>query len=130
MFVEAYRDQGFGRIVNNADIITPDGKPLTWGMRLLYGIRQDRVAGSDILPELLRECEKQNLSVFFYGGSQDLLDETAKFLQNQYPRLRVPGFYSPPFRELTDEENSEIIKKINDAAPNIVIVVLGCPKQE
>jgi len=130
MFVEAYLDHSFSKIINNADIITPDGKPLTWGMRILYGIRQDRVAGSDILPELLLECEKQNLSVFFYGGSQSLLNETSKFLKNKYPGLRVAGFYSPPFRELTEVENSEIIKKINDAAPNIVVVVLGCPKQE
>jgi N-acetylglucosaminyldiphosphoundecaprenol N-acetyl-beta-D-mannosaminyltransferase len=130
MFVEAYLDRSFGKIVNNADIITPDGKPLTWGMRILYGIRQVRVAGSDILPELLQECEKQNLSVFFYGGSQSLLDETSKYLKIQYPGLKVAGFYSPPFRELTEEENSEIIKRINEAAPNIVVVVLGCPKQE
>lgn len=130
MFVEAYLDEGFSKVINNADIITPDGKPLTWGMRILYGIRQERVAGSDILPELLQECEKQDLSVFFYGGSQGLLDETSKFLKNQHPGLKVAGFYSPPFRELTEEENSEIIKRINDAAPNIVVVVLGCPKQE
>ncbi|PWT73106.1 MAG: glycosyltransferase [Bacteroidetes bacterium] len=130
MFVEAWLDQNFAKVINSADIITPDGKPLTWGMRILYGIRQERVAGSDILPELLHECEKQNLSVFFYGGSQDLLDETSSFLKNKYPRLEVAGFYSPPYRELTDDENAEIVKKINDAAPNIVLVVLGCPKQE
>ena len=130
MFIEAYLDHSFSNIINNADIITPDGKPLTWGMRILYGIRQERVAGSDILPELLQECEKQNLSVFFYGGSQSLLIETSKFLKIQHPGLKVAGFYSPPFRELTEEENSEIIKRINDAAPNIVVVVLGCPKQE
>src|ERR1700738_636789 len=130
MFVEAYLDHGFSKIINNADIITPDGKPLTWGMRILYGIRQERVAGSDILPELLQECEKQNLSIFFYGGSQSLLDETSKFLKKQHPGLKVAGLYSPPFRELTEKENSEIIKEINDAAPNNVEVVLGCPKQE
>jgi N-acetylglucosaminyldiphosphoundecaprenol N-acetyl-beta-D-mannosaminyltransferase len=130
MFVEAYLDPRFSKIINNADIITPDGKPLTWGMRILYGIRQERVAGSDILPELLQECEKRNLSVFFYGGSQSLLDQTFQFLKTNHPGLTVSGLYSPPFRELTEEENSAIIKKINDAAPNIVVVVLGCPKQE
>ena len=130
MFVEAWLDSSYQKVINSADIITPDGKPLTWALRLLYGIRQDRVAGSDILPELLRECEKQQLTVFFYGCSQHLLDETSKFLSNQYPALKIAGLYSPPFRELTESENIEIVKKINDVAPNIVIVILGCPKQE
>ncbi|GGB20206.1 WecB/TagA/CpsF family glycosyltransferase [Puia dinghuensis] len=130
MFVEAYRDRDFSKVINNADIVTPDGKPLTWGLRILNGIRQERVAGSDILPQLLRECEKQQLSVFFYGGSKALLDETSRFLGARYPGLKVAGFYSPPFRALTEEENAAVISRINDAAPNVVVVVLGCPKQE
>jgi len=71
MFVEAYRDKGFCNVIHDADIITPDGMPLTWGMRLLYGIQQDRVAGSDILPDLLQQCEASGLSVFFYGSSKN-----------------------------------------------------------
>jgi len=130
MFVEAYLDRDFGKVVNNADIITPDGKPLTWGMRILKGVRQERVAGSDILPQLLQECERQQLSVFFYGGSKALLDETSRFLGSRYPGLKVAGLYSPPFRALTEEENAAIINRINEAAPNVVVVVLGCPKQE
>ena|SRR5258708_3649079 len=130
MFVEAYLDRDFGKVINSADIVTPDGKPLTWGMRILYGVRQDRVAGSDILPELLQECERHRLSVFFYGGSKALLDETSRFLSIRYPGLNVAGLYSPPFRALTEEENRAVISKINDAAPNVVVVVLGCPKQE
>jgi N-acetylglucosaminyldiphosphoundecaprenol N-acetyl-beta-D-mannosaminyltransferase len=130
MFVEAYRDRNFSKVIHNADIVTPDGKPLTWGLRILNGIRQERVAGSDILPELLRECEKEELSVFFYGGSDRLLSDTLKFLRRSYPALKVAGSYSPPFRALTEEENAGIIDKINGAAPNVVVVVLGCPKQE
>jgi N-acetylglucosaminyldiphosphoundecaprenol N-acetyl-beta-D-mannosaminyltransferase len=130
MFIEAWRNERFSWVINHADIVTPDGKPLTWGLRLLNGIRQERVAGSDILPELLQECEKQDLSVFFYGGSKSLLDETSKFLHIRYPALKVAGLYSPPFRALTPRENDAVINRINAAAPNIVIVVLGCPKQE
>ncbi len=130
MFVEAYLDESFCKIVKEADIITPDGKPLTWGMRLLYGIRQDRVAGSDILPDLLQQSEMQSLSVYFYGGSQKLLDETSEFLKNNHPNLKVAGLYSPPFRELNEEENWDIISMINNSAAHIVMVVLGCPKQE
>jgi len=130
MFVEAYRDKGFCNVIHDADIITPDGMPLTWGMRLLYGIQQDRVAGSDILPDLLQQCEASGLSVFFYGGSKKLLDGTSDFLKNKYPDLKVAGLYSPPFRELSENETQDAISAINDSNANIVMVVLGCPKQE
>ena len=130
MFVEAYRDDNFSKVIKDADIVTPDGKPLTWGMRLLYGIKQDRVAGSDILPDLLRQAELQNLSVFFYGGTEKMLDVTAQFLKETYPNLKVAGLISPPFRKLSDKENADIVSQINASGANIVMVVLGCPKQE
>lgn len=130
MFVEAYRDGSFSKVIKEADIVTPDGKPLTWGMRILYGIHQERVAGSDILPDLLRQSELQNLSVFFYGGTQKMLDDTFEFLKHAYPHLKLAGLISPPFRKLSDKENDDIVSTINNSGANIVMVVLGCPKQE
>jgi len=130
MFVEAYFDESFSEVIRKADIVTPDGKPLTWGMRLLYGIKQERVAGSDILPDIIKRSEEQGLSAFFYGGSQKMLDETAEFLKTNYPDFKIAGLYSPPFRPLTEQENEEVIRKINNSSADIVMVVLGCPKQE
>jgi N-acetylglucosaminyldiphosphoundecaprenol N-acetyl-beta-D-mannosaminyltransferase len=73
MLVEAYGNASFARIVNDADIITPDGVPLTWGLKLLHGIKQDRVAGMDLLPDILKEAEKKSIPVYFYGGTEDML---------------------------------------------------------
>lgn len=95
MFVEAHWDKSFCKVVREADIVTPDGKPLTWGLRLLNGIKQDRVAGGDISDDLLQQCEQQNLSVFFYGGSQKLLDGTSDFLKKKYPNLKAGRFIQP-----------------------------------
>jgi len=130
MFVEAYRDEDFSEVIRKADIVTPDGKPLTWGMRLLYGIRQERVAGSDILPDLIKKSEEQGLSAFFYGGSQEMLNETENFLRKNHPGFKLAGLYSPPFRALTETENQDVINRINESDADIVMVVLGCPKQE
>jgi N-acetylglucosaminyldiphosphoundecaprenol N-acetyl-beta-D-mannosaminyltransferase len=74
MLVEAYGNASFARIVNDADIITPDGVPLTWGLKLLHGIKQDRVAGMDLLPDILKEAEKKSIPVYFYGGTDDCRD--------------------------------------------------------
>ena len=130
MLVEAYKDKAFAEVVNNADIITPDGMPLAKGLEFIHGIKQDRVAGMDLLPDLLKECEKQILPVFFYGGTQEMLDTTKKFCQKNYPRLPLAGLCSPPFRGLTGQEEDRIAEEINKSGAELVFVALGCPKQE
>lgn len=130
MTIEAYWDPKFAQMVNAADLVTPDGMPLAKAMKLLYGIRQDRVAGMDLLPDLLKKAEEENLGVFFYGGTDEMLQKTQTFVQATYPNLKEQAYYSPPFRALTAEEEIEIIKRINDSGANLVFVALGCPKQE
>jgi N-acetylglucosaminyldiphosphoundecaprenol N-acetyl-beta-D-mannosaminyltransferase len=129
MLVEAHKDDNFQAIVNNADIITPDGMPLAKGLKFLYGIKQDRVAGMDILPDLLKFSEGK-FSVFFYGGTPKIVDKINKYCKHHYPELNIVGAYAPPFRELTEKENREVIEIINTSGADFVFVALGCPKQE
>lgn len=130
MLVEAYKSASFAQIVSEAAVITPDGKPLTWALRMLHGLKQERVAGMDLLPDLLLVAEKKNLPVFFYGGSGEMLQQTRHYLQAVYPHLVIAGMHSPPFRPLTSMEEEEMVKKINHSGAKLVFVVLGCPKQE
>jgi N-acetylglucosaminyldiphosphoundecaprenol N-acetyl-beta-D-mannosaminyltransferase len=130
MYIEAYKNEAFRDLINKADIVTPDGQPLAWMLRLLYGIKQDRVAAMDFMPDMLQRMQQEQLPVYFYGGTQDMLDKTEVFVRKNYPQLKVAGLYSPPFRPLTAAEENEIAEKINAAAPAIVFVFLGCPKQE
>jgi N-acetylglucosaminyldiphosphoundecaprenol N-acetyl-beta-D-mannosaminyltransferase len=130
MYIEAYKNENFNTLITKADIVTPDGKPLVWALKLLYGIKQDRVAGMDVLPDLLSRMEEENLPVYFYGGTQEMLDKTSEYAKKNYPALIISGLYSPPFRPLTVPEADEVVEKINTAAPSIVFVFLGCPQQE
>lgn len=130
MFVEAWQNDTFREVVNGADIVTPDGQPLTWGLRCLKGIRQPRVAGSDIVPDLLEMLERKRLPVFFYGGSQELLERTSSALSSKFPSLKVAGMKSPPFRNLQESEIEADIDEINQSGARLLFVVLGCPKQE
>ena len=130
LLIEAYKTDSVATVVNNAVIVTPDGKPITWALRFLYGIEQDRVAGMDLLPDLLAEAEKQKIPVAFYGGTRDMLNKTEEYIRNRYANLPVAEFYSPPFRELTTEEENAVIKMFNESDARIIFVVLGCPKQE
>ncbi len=130
MLLETYYSPSFKKIVNSANIITADGMPLAKSFKILYGEQQERVDGMSLLPILLKESINQSTSVFFYGGSQDMLDLTEAYLKTHYPELKIAGLFSPPFRDLTAIENESIAKMITDSGANMVCVVLGCPKQE
>jgi N-acetylglucosaminyldiphosphoundecaprenol N-acetyl-beta-D-mannosaminyltransferase len=65
MVVEAYKDSAFNTVIRNADVVTPDGKPVALFMRLFKGVDQVRVCGLDIFPDLLREAEQRGKSIFF-----------------------------------------------------------------
>jgi N-acetylglucosaminyldiphosphoundecaprenol N-acetyl-beta-D-mannosaminyltransferase len=129
MLVEAYWDNTLAKVIRNADYITADGMPLTWALRFLSGVTQDRVAGMSLLPDLLDRAEKQRLPVFFYGGSPELLANSNTFIEDKYPSLHA-DYFSPPFRELTSDETDATVQIINNSGAKLVFVVLGCPKQE
>lgn len=130
MLVEASKDKEFARAVNGANVITPDGMPLVKSLKLLLGIRQERVAGMDLLPDLLEKCTQDNLSVYFYGGTDEILNVTKEFVGKHYPTLEVKNYESPPFRAMTGDEMTETANRINQSGANLVVVILGCPKQE
>lgn len=130
MFIEARKDPDFLKKIENSDIVTPDGQPLTWALNSLYGIKQDRVAGMDLLPDLLRVMSEQKISAYFYGGQPEMLGKARIYLNKAYPDLNVAGFYSPPFRPLTALEENKITEEINKTLPSVLFVILGCPKQE
>ena len=128
--IEAHQDASFAKIPHAANIVTPDGMPITWALKILYGIRQERIPGMDLLPLLLKEAEKNSISVFFYGGTEPMLEKTNQFVSKHFPKLQVAGSYSPPFRPLTADEELNIAEMINQSRAQLVFVVLGCPKQE
>jgi N-acetylglucosaminyldiphosphoundecaprenol N-acetyl-beta-D-mannosaminyltransferase len=130
MLVEAYKDKDFNNILNNADVACPDGGPLSKLMKLLYGQQQDRVAGMDLLPALLQQAAARGKSVYFYGSTDEVLKTVVETAKEKHPELKIAGYYSPPFRKLTDIEDTAIVDLINATEPDLVFVALGCPKQE
>lgn len=130
MCVEAYDDPAFARIVNDADFATVDGMPMLKCLERFYNIEQERVAGNDIMRALMAEAERQDLGIYLYGGEQNVLDIIIAKAAQQFPKLRVVGTFSPPFRPLTEEEMREAAQRINASGAHIVMVSLGCPKQE
>lgn len=130
MLVEAHEDERFGEVVNNADVVTADGKPLCMTYKMLYGEEQDRVAGMFLMQDVMAYAEKNSTSVFFYGGTEAMLAQTESYTEKYFPNLKLAGLYSPPFRALSKQEDQEIVDMINASGASYVMVALGCPKQE
>ena len=128
--MEAYDAPGFNEIVNAADLVTPDGMPLVWTLRRLGHPEQERVYGPVLTLHVLDMAAKQKIPVGFYGGSPETIQHLLEFLKEKYPSLDIQYFYSPPFRSLTMQEDEAVIREINAAECRILLVGLGCPKQE
>lgn len=130
MCMEAHHHPDFAEILENADLATADGMPMLRSMNGFHGLQQERVAGNDLMPALMAEAERRGLSVYLYGGKQEVLGTIAARAAAQYPELRMAGTWSPPFRPLTADEMDADAKRIADSGANIVLVSLGCPRQE
>ena len=128
--VSARRDTGLRAALDVSDMITPDGAPLVWLMRKRSWPEQQRISGPDLMWCTLAKSEQLGLAVFLYGGTGSTLEKLLNIIQTSFPTLKIAGHISPPFRILRIEEESEICKHINQSGAQIVLVGLGCPKQE
>jgi N-acetylglucosaminyldiphosphoundecaprenol N-acetyl-beta-D-mannosaminyltransferase len=130
MVIEAYKDKTFLEKLNNSDLVLADGKPIALACKFLHHKKQERISGMDFTPLILAKANEKKLSLFIYGSTQDVLDAMKEKINADLPNIKLAGAISPPFRTLTTEENKIDIEKINQSSAHLVLVALGCPKQE
>lgn len=128
--VMAYRDKAYRRVQNSAAMALPDGQPLSIVSRRRGFFEARRVPGPDLMPAILDLSQETGYRHYFYGSTDATLTALRAALLRRYPKLQIAGMYSPPFRELTKEEDEEIVRRINDSGADFVWVALGAPKQE
>lgn len=131
MVMEAWDDPQYRAVVNSGDLVVPDGQPLVWALRLLGVTQRRRVRVSpDLLLRLFAEAERSDSAVGLYGGTEQTLRHFQSSLGSHVPRLRVPFAWAPPFRPLTPEEDDGVVERIRTSGVQLLLVGLGCPKQE
>jgi N-acetylglucosaminyldiphosphoundecaprenol N-acetyl-beta-D-mannosaminyltransferase len=130
MVMEAHDDPDFSQVVNSAALVTPDGMPLVWGLQQL-GLRDaTRVYGPTLTLHVCRAAADMHVPIALYGGTgQSLLAFTA-FLNDSFPGIQVVCEIAPPFRPLTAEEDDAYSRQIAASGARILLVGIGCPKQE
>lgn len=130
MVMESYDDKEFCNKVNSANFVVTDGMPLVWFQKLKGAKDAERVRGNDLMILLLSFAENEKIKVGFYGGMPEVMNKLIGRAKKDFPELKVVYSDSPPFRELTPEEDDKIVENINNSAAQILFVGLGCPRQE
>jgi N-acetylglucosaminyldiphosphoundecaprenol N-acetyl-beta-D-mannosaminyltransferase len=128
--VEARRDPQVRMALNRAGLTTEDGMPLVWWCRRAGNSEAARVCGTDLLLAMCARGPEHGHRHYFYGGSREVTERLVSTLTQRFPGLIVAGHRSPPFRQLTVEEDAADVAAINAARADFVWVGLGMPKQE
>jgi N-acetylglucosaminyldiphosphoundecaprenol N-acetyl-beta-D-mannosaminyltransferase len=130
MTMETYDDPKFAQVVNSADLVTPDGMPLVWALQALGSKNASRVYGPTLTLEVCQAAAAAGIKIALYGGTNESLVAFTNFLQERFPSIDIVCKISPPFRSLTSEEDDNYTKKIIDSEAQILLVGIGCPRQE
>ena len=113
-----------------AGMVTPDGMPLVWISKWRSKLPVKRVCGADLVDALCNDGQSSGLRHYFYGGKPGIAESMIRNLKAKYPDLVVAGFYAPPFRSLTEEEDAAIVDAINKSGAQVVWIGLSTPNQE
>ena len=128
--MECRRDPSLREIHNQAGMVTPDGVPLVYFLRLTGKKRTQRVYGPDLMRQMTAISARHGYRQFYYGGDVGVGEELKETLIKSAPGLQVAGTFCPPFRQMTPEEDRAAVDMINAARPDIVWIGLSTPKQE
>lgn len=127
VIMESRNNPELGKALEQADLVIADGMPLVMAGRLRGFPEATRADGPTLLQKAL---ELDGLRHYFLGSTPEVIEALTVEIKRNHPAAVIAGSYSPPFRALSDSENTEIINHINESRPDILWVGLGCPKQE
>jgi N-acetylglucosaminyldiphosphoundecaprenol N-acetyl-beta-D-mannosaminyltransferase len=127
----AQEDPEMMAALRGSSLTVPDGMPLVWAANLLGEGLPHRVYGPELMWRHCARAAEKGHRIWLYGSrDQGTLAQLALNLRKAHPGLKIVGGYSPPFRELTDDEEDEVAARINADKPDVVWVGTGVPRQE
>jgi len=127
--MEARRNPDLKTVLNNALLNTPDGMPLVWLGKLFGHKKIRRVYGPDVMRDVCAYSADKGWTHFLYGGGSGLAEILQKQLESNHPGIQIVGTHCPPFRDLNEDEEVALTRKINDLRPDILWVGVSTPRQ-
>lgn len=128
--IEARKDPDFNRVLQGFYINLPDGMPVVWIGRLKGAKLMRRCYGPDFFEALLKASADKAINHFFCGGKEGVAAALSEAVKSKFSNSRITGFYSPPFRDMTDLEMKELGQRITESAAHIVWIGISTPRQE
>ena len=123
------KDEKLKEIIDNADIVLADGKPLIWISKLKNNPIKEKVSGSDLVPQLCELSNKKGYTMFILGGKEGIAEIAKKNLEKEYSNIKILGTYAPPFGFENDQKELEKINEmISLAKPDLLFVCFGFKK--
>lgn len=126
----ARNDWELRQAFQGGDLLVPDGAPVAWYVGRETGGVQERIDGPSLMWRACDLASRCEAPVFLYGGSAYVLQLLVSRLTENFPTIRIVGAVSPPYRELTADEEADFASEIRSSGAKLVLVCLGCPKQE
>lgn len=123
----ANKDEQLARIINNADLVVPDGAGVVWAARYQGDVMPERVAGYDLVQNLLIEAMSEKYKIYLFGGAPGIAEKAKRIAEERYPGVQIVGTRNGFF---TKQDESEIVNDIKACQPDILLVALGVPRQE
>ena len=129
--IEAIDDPSLAAALNQFDIVAPDGQPVRWGLAWTRQARlSERVYGPTLTLQVCEAAAREGLPVYLYGSRQLTLERLSERLRTRFPRLQIAGMRAGRFRPLTPQEAAEDAAAIRCSGARIVLVGMGCPRQD
>jgi len=123
-----YWDRNYQQVLDKADLVTPDGMPLVWALKLLGSKNQTRVYGPDLMLAWCDRASELGHPIYLYGTTEQTLEKLSKNLKQKFPNLAIAGSYAPPFGDNNHLEQD--LNRIQISGAKVIFIGLGCPKQE
>lgn len=130
MVMVSYDYSEFAELLQRAELVTPDGMPLKWALWLLGYRLPDRVYGPILADRICAQAAQDHIPIGLYGGTPDSIPILINVLKNAHPGLHIAYSWSPPFRDLSSDEDDLVVSQIRASRARILLVGLGCPRQE
>ncbi|MGI8727454.1 MAG: WecB/TagA/CpsF family glycosyltransferase [Solirubrobacterales bacterium] len=127
----AVLEEDVRRRVNSLELVTPDGQPVRWALNLLHrsGL-SDRVYGPELTLRVCAAASRRGLPIYLYGSSEQVVTLLASKLEGRFAGLEVAGAEPSAFHSLSETERRAVIERIRASGAKLVLVGLGCPRQE
>lgn len=125
-----HRRDDLRQVTEQADLILADGQPIVWRSKVGQTPLPERVAGSEMIYRLAQQASIHGWGIYFLGGEPGVAATCAERLAELYPGLKIAGVESPPFRELTDQEQAAQDERIRNSDAKLLLAALGQPKGE